>query len=103
MVKGLGTALFLTVIWMVIVRAWLPLPGQGARQGGAWTSICVSDWTVHDVTVLPPNVTPTEPVPGQPTPWKPVPISVTSVPPHAGPELGLIAVMVGAPRYEKWV
>jgi hypothetical protein len=57
--------------------------------------IDVGELTVNELALVVPNLTDDAAV-------KPVPVMVTLVPPAVGPELGLTAVTVGAPRYEKW-
>jgi len=56
---------------------------------GVTAVIEVEDTTVTEVAAAPPMVTPVAPV-------KLVPVIVTLVPPAVGPELGEIAVTVGA-------
>jgi hypothetical protein len=60
-----------------------------ADPAGAVAVMEVAELTVKPVAATVPNLTAVAPV-------KPVPVTVTDVPPAAGPELGLIAVTVGA-------
>ena len=56
---------------------------------GLVASSWVAETTVTDVAGVPPKLTPESPT-------KPVPVTVTDVPPPAGPKSGLMAVTVGA-------
>ncbi len=68
---------------VVTVTSTVPLPA------GAVAVMLVALTTVMPVAEAAPNLTAVAPV-------KPVPVMVTEVPPLAGPELGEMAVTVGA-------
>ena len=68
---------------LVTVTSWVPVPA------GAVAVIEVPDFTVKVVAVVVPKST-------ADTAVNPVPVTVTEVPPAAGPAVGLIFVTVGA-------
>ena len=79
--------MFAVLVPADVVTSTLAAP---AVPAGVTAVIDVDDTTVTEVAAAPPIVTLVAPV-------KSVPVMVTLVPPVVGPELGEIAVTVGAP------
>ena len=80
------SAELVALVPLAVVTVTFTIPADPA---GDVAVIDVAELTVTAVAVSEPNIT----VAGD---TKPVPVMVTTVPPAVGPEVGLIAVTVGA-------